>query len=115
MESPIPNILVSTTDFIPGYQIVEYRGVAFGVTVRSRGVGGDCKAGCESVCGGEVTAYTEMAIDSRDQAIQRMVENATRMGANAVIGIMFDSDQIGSGANNATIVYGTAVVVTQQF
>ncbi len=101
--------LVVTTEYIPGYKVVEYKGIAFGATVRSRGVGGDFTAGCQSTCGGEVTAYTEMTIDARNQAIQRMVNHASSMGANAVVGLRFDSDEIGQGANNATIVCGTAV------
>ena len=105
------NIMIATTSEIAGYRIVRHLGIAFGATVRSRGMGGDCSAGCASTCGGEVRAYTEMAIDSRNQAISRMIEHANTMGANAIVGMKFDSDQIGQGANNATIVYGTAVVI----
>ncbi len=105
-------ILVSTTDEIPGYKIDQYLGLAFGATVRSRGMGGDCLAGCQSSCGGEVTAFTEMALEARNQAINRMFSDANRMGANAIIGLKFDSDQIGQGGNTATIAYGTAVRVS---
>ena len=105
-------ILVSTTGEIPGYKIEEYLGLAFGATVRSRGMGGDCMAGCQSSCGGEVTAFTEMALEARNQAISRMFEDANRMRANAIIGLRFDSDQIGKGGNTATIAYGTAVRVS---
>ncbi len=104
-------ILISTTDEIPGYKIEQYFGLAFGATVRSRGMGGDCLAGCQSSCGGEVTAFTEMALEARNQAINRMFDDASRMGANAIIGLKFDSDQIGQGGNTATIAYGTAVRV----
>lgn len=104
-------ILVSTTHEIAGYKIVQYLGLAFGATVRSRGMGGDCMAGCQSSCGGEVTAFTEMAIEARNQAMHRMLEDAKRNGANAVVGLKFDSDQIGQGGNNSTVAYGTAVVV----
>lgn len=103
-------ILVSTTNGIPGYRITAYRGMAFGITVRSRGIGGDCFAACQSTCGGEVKAYTKMTYEIRNQALHRMVEEAARLGANAIIGIRFDSDEIGRG-NTATICYGTAVVV----
>jgi uncharacterized protein YbjQ (UPF0145 family) len=103
--------LVSSIDHIPGYKIEQYCGIAFGATVRSRGMGGDCMAGCQSSCGGEVTAFTEMALEARDQAINRMLDNAARMGANAIVGLKFDSDQIGQGGNTATIAYGTAVRV----
>jgi uncharacterized protein YbjQ (UPF0145 family) len=105
-------LLVSTTDEIPGYKIDQYLGLAFGATVRSRGMGGDCLAGCQSTCGGEVSAFTDMALEARNQAIQRMLNDANRMGANAIIGLKFDSDQIGQGGNTATIAYGTAVRVS---
>ncbi len=105
-------ILVSTIDRIPGYNIEQYLGIAFGATVRSRGVGGDCMAGFQSSCGGEVTAFTEMALEARNQAINRMLDDAVRMGANAIVGLKFDSDQIGKGGNTATIAYGTAVRVS---
>ncbi len=105
-------ILISTTYEIPGYKIDQHFGLAFGATVRSRGMGGDCLAGCQSSCGGEVTAFTEMALEARNQAINRMFEDAARMGANAIIGLKFDSDQIGQGGNTATIAYGTAVRVS---
>ena len=105
-------LLVSTTDEIPGYKIDQYLGLAFGATVRSRGMGGDCLAGCQSTCGGEVSAFTDMALEARNQAISRMANDANRMGANAIIGLKFDSDQIGQGGNTATIAYGTAVRVS---
>jgi len=105
-------IFISTTSEIAGYKIDEYLGLAFGATVRSRGMGGDCLAGCQSSCGGEVTAFTEMALEARNQAIDRMFSDAHRMGANAIIGLKFDSDQIGQGGNTATIAYGTAVRVS---
>ncbi len=106
------HILVSTTNFIPGYSIDRYVGIAYGATVRSRGMGGDFLAGCQSTCGGEVAAYTEMAVESRNQAMYRMLDDAARIGANAVVGMKFDSDQIGQGGNNSTIAYGTAVIVS---
>ena len=107
-------ILVSTTPTIPGYRTTGYCGMAFGATVRSRGAAGDACAGCQSCCGGEVTKYTEMSIESRNQAIQRMVDHAASMGANVIASIHFDSDQIGQGANNSTIVYGTAVTIVPE-
>lgn len=111
METQKKAVWISTTNEIPGHKVVRYVGIAFGATVRSRGIGGDFCAGCQSTCGGEVTAYTVMAIDARNQALQRMIQNAASMGANAVIGVKIDSDQIGQGANNATIAYGTAVII----
>ncbi len=108
------HILLSTTRKIPGHKITQYRGIAFGVTVRSRGAVGDACAGCQSTCGGEVSKYTEAVLDSRNEAIQRLVDHAASLGANAVVGLQFDSDEIGQGANNAVIAVGTAVVVQKK-
>jgi len=71
-------------------------------------------ATCESTCGGEVTAYTEMAIESRNQAVQRLIVDAQRLGGNAVISVRFDTDEIGQGGNTATIAYGTAVIIVPE-
>ena len=71
-------ILVSSIDHIPGYKIEQYLGLAFGATVRSRGMGGDCFAGCQSTCGGEVTAFTEMALEHRIEEIQSRIANKIR-------------------------------------
>ncbi len=77
-------------------------------------MGGDCLAGCQATCGGEVSAYTEMAIEARNQAVQRLVQDAMSRGANGVIGLKIDSDNMGGGnsaAANGIIAYGTAVTV----
>ena len=110
-ETSIQGVVVSTTNYVPGYRVKQHLGVAYGVTVRSRGMGGDCMANCESTCGGEVTAYTEMVIESRNQAVQRLIADAQRLGGNAVLSVRFDSDEIGQGGNTATIAYGTAVFI----
>ncbi|MHA1111052.1 MAG: YbjQ family protein [Promethearchaeota archaeon] len=106
------SILLSTTDEIPGYRITEYRGLVFGITVRSRGMGGDCTAGCQSCAGGEVSAYTSVVLDSRNEALNRMVADAQARGANAIVGIRIDNDQLGQGANTGVVAMGTAVIVT---
>ncbi len=105
------SVLLSTTDEIPGYRITEYRGLVFGVTVRSRGFGGDCTAGCQSCAGGEISAYTSVVLDSRNEALNRMIADAQSRGANAIVGIRIDNDQLGQGANTGVIAMGTAVVV----
>ncbi len=107
----VPAVIVSTTSIVPGYRITAYRGIVYGCTVRSRGVGGEWLAGCQTTCGGEVTAYTTTTIESREEAVARMKEHARRIGANAIVGVRIDSDQLGQGANYATIAYGTAVVI----
>ena len=106
-------VYISTTNDIPGMRVVQQKGLVFGATVRARGVGGDCIATCQGFCGGEVSAYTEMAIDARNEAIMRMLKEAKQRGANAVVGIKFDSENMGGSgsANNGTIAYGTAVYV----
>lgn len=111
MSQQTEQMYISTTSEIMGAEILQHLGLVYGATVRARGIGGDCMAGCQSTCGGEVSAYTEMAIESRNEAVNRMLNEARTLGANAVIGIKFDSDNMGSQGSsaNGTIVYGTAV------
>ena len=106
-----PDLLVSTTAIIPGYRIIAYRGIAYGSTVRSRGIAGDYMAGCQTTCGGEVSAYTTATIESREEAVFRLKVHARQLGANAIVGVRIDSDQLGQGANYATVAYGTAVII----
>jgi uncharacterized protein YbjQ (UPF0145 family) len=118
------NILLATTKTIPNHKIVEYRGLVFGITVRSRGAFGDYCAQWQSCCGGEIEAYTSVLIDSRNEALNRMVADAQARGANAIVGIRVDKDQLNPSnrnskyswvnANNATIAIGTAVIVQKE-
>jgi uncharacterized protein YbjQ (UPF0145 family) len=101
---------IVTTESIARYRIVETKGQVFGVVVRSRGLGGNIMAGLRSVVGGEITEYTKMLEDARRHAIDRMVQNATVMGANAIVRMQFDSSEIGS-VMSEVVAYGTAVVV----
>lgn len=103
-------MIVVTTDQITGYRIVEMKGEAFGVVVRSRGLGGNIMAGLRSLAGGEIHEYTQLLEETRRQAVDRMVQNATAMGANAVVRMMFDSSEIGQSMSEI-VAYGTAVVV----
>ena len=82
----------------------------FGVVVRSRGLGGNILAGLRSIVGGEITEYTKMLEDARRHAIDRMVQNATMMGANAIVRMQFDSSEIGN-VMSEVVAYGTAVVI----
>jgi uncharacterized protein YbjQ (UPF0145 family) len=104
-------MIVTTTPYIAGYQITEVRGQVFGLVVRSRGLGGNIVAGLRSLVGGEIHEYTQLLEDTRRQALDRMVQNATVMGANAVVSMRFDSSEIGSTMSEI-VAYGTAVVVT---
>jgi uncharacterized protein YbjQ (UPF0145 family) len=104
-------MIVVTTEDVAGQRVVETKGQVFGVVVRSRGLGGNVTAGLRSLVGGEIHEYTEMVEDARRQAIDRMVENASLMGANAVIRMMFDSTEMGTTMTEI-VAYGTAVVLT---
>ncbi|HEX6777142.1 MAG TPA: heavy metal-binding domain-containing protein [Ktedonobacterales bacterium] len=103
-------MLVVTTETIARQRIVETKGEVFGVVVRSRGLGGNIMAGLRSLAGGEIKEYTALLEEARRHAIDRMVQNATAMGANAVIRMQFDSSEIGSTMSEI-VAYGTAVVV----
>jgi uncharacterized protein YbjQ (UPF0145 family) len=101
---------IVTTPYLPGYRVEESKGQVFGLVVRSRGLAGNLAAGLRSIVGGEIHEYTELLEDTRRQAIDRMVQNATLMGANAVISMRFDSSELG-GSMSEIVAYGTAVVV----
>ena len=103
-------MLVVTTEKIEGYRVVEVKGPAYGLIVRSRGIGGDIMAGLKSLVGGEIKQYTAMLEDSRKEAMDRMIKNANQMGANAIIMMRFDSGEIGKNMSEI-VAYGTAVVV----
>jgi uncharacterized protein YbjQ (UPF0145 family) len=103
-------MIIVTTEGITNYRIVETKGQVFGVVVRSRGLGGNIMAGLRSLGGGEITEYTQLLEEARRHAIDRMVQNATVMGANAVVRMQFDSSEIGQTMSEI-VAYGTAVVV----
>jgi len=103
-------MIVATTNFVAGQKVVETRGQVFGVIVRSRGLGGNIMATLRSLAGGEIHEYTQMLEDARRQAIDRMVQNATAMGANAILTMRFDSSEMGASMSEV-VAYGTAVVV----
>ena len=103
-------MIVATTPFAAGHRIVESKGHVYGLVVRSRGLGGNLAAAIRSLGGGEIKEYTQLLEDTRRQAIDRMVQNATLMGANAVISMRFDSSEIGSTMTEI-VAYGTAVVI----
>ena len=106
-------MIVVTTEEVAGARIVETKGEVFGLVVRSRGLGGNIMAGLRSLGGGEITEYTQLLEDARRHAVDRMVTNATAMGANAVVRMMFDSSEIGQTMSEI-VAYGTAVVIEAQ-
>src|SRR5580692_4551118 len=103
-------MIIVTSENVAGYRVRETKGQVFGVVVRSRGIGGNIMAGLRSLGGGEIPEYTQLLEEARRHAIDRMVENATAMGANAVIMMRFDSAEIGQTMSEI-VAYGTAVVV----
>src|SRR5947207_385816 len=103
-------MIVVTTEGISHFRIAEAKGQVFGVVVRSRGLGGNIMAGLRSLGGGEIKEYTELLEEARRHAIDRMVQNATAMGANAITMMRFDSSEIGQTMSEI-VAYGTAVVV----
>jgi uncharacterized protein YbjQ (UPF0145 family) len=103
-------MIVVTTEGIARFHVVETKGQVFGVVVRSRGLGGNIMAGFRSLAGGEITEYTQLLEEARRHAIDRMVQNATTMGANAIIRMQFDSSEIGQTMSEI-VAYGTAVVI----
>ena len=103
-------MLIATCERIAGQKVRDVRGQCFGVVVRSRGIGGNIVAGLRSIVGGEIHEYTALLEEARRHAIDRMVQNATSMGANAVIMMRFDSSEIGQTMSEI-VAYGTAVVL----
>jgi uncharacterized protein YbjQ (UPF0145 family) len=103
-------VIVATAPFIAGHRTVETKGQTFGLVVRSRGFSGNLIAGLRSLGGGEIHEYTQLLEDTRRQALDRLVKNATEMGANAIISMRFDSSEMASYMTEI-VAYGTAVVV----
>jgi uncharacterized protein YbjQ (UPF0145 family) len=103
-------MLVSTTENVAGYRTKQTLGQCFGVVVRSRGIGGNIMAGLRSIVGGEIHEYTQLLEQTRREAVDRMVANASLMGGNAVLMMRFDSSEIGQ-AMSEIVAYGTAAVV----
>ena len=103
-------MIVATTPFVSGHRIVETKGQVFGLVVRSRGLAGNLVASLRSIGGGEIKEYTSLLEDTRRHALDRMIQNATLMGANAVISMRFDSSEL-AGTMSEIVAYGTAVVI----
>jgi uncharacterized protein YbjQ (UPF0145 family) len=104
---------VVTTETIPGYRIVEVKGLARGGVVMATHLGKDILAGLRNLVGGEVKEYTEMMANAREIALQRMVQKAKEMGANAVVGTRFMTSNVGQRMAEV-YAYGTAVVIEKE-
>ena len=103
-------MIVVTTPYVSGHRVTETKGMVFGLVVRSRGLGGNIMASLRSLGGGEIHEYTSMLEDTRRQALDRLVQNATLAGANAILSMRFDSSEIATTMSEI-VAYGTAVVV----
>lgn len=103
-------MLVTTTDSVPGKSVVTTIGLVKGNTIRARHVGRDVMAWGKSIIGGEIKGYTGMMVEARDEAIDRMIEEARARGGNAVIGARLTTSMIMQNASEV-LAYGTAVVL----
>lgn len=103
-------MLISNMEVIPDKRITRHIGLVQGSTVRAKHAGRDIMAGLKNITGGELKGYTELLSESRDEAVNRLIEQATAVGANAVVNVRFSTSSITAGASEI-FVYGTAVVV----
>jgi len=110
ISTNIDGVTIVSSNWIPGIKIVKTVGFVYGIIVRSRGLGRNITAGLRSLAGGEIQEYVQMMEQSRDEALNRMVQHAKQLGANAVISTGFDSNEI-SQYMQEILAYGTAVLV----
>jgi uncharacterized protein YbjQ (UPF0145 family) len=101
-------MLITTANDLPGWEITETLGEVFGLTVRSRNIGSQLGAGLKSIMGGELKGMTKALVDSREQVVGRMVEEAEAKGADAIVAMRFDTSEMGSNWTEICA-YGTAV------
>jgi uncharacterized protein YbjQ (UPF0145 family) len=105
-------VIITNIEIIPGRRVIRHLGMVTGSTVRAKHAGKDIMAGFKNIFGGELTAYTELMQEAREEAMQRMVAQAKAIGANAVINVRFATSSIAAGAAEL-FVYGTAVVLEE--
>ena len=103
-------MIIVNTPSIPNKTIIEVLGIARGSTVRARNVGQDIFAGLKNIIGGEISEYTKLQAQSREQALQRMKDDAERIGANAIVNVRLTTSMVMQGCSEI-LAYGTAVVV----
>lgn len=103
-------MILINTPTLPDRKIKETLGIARGSTVRARNIGRDIFAGLKNIVGGEISEYTKLQAESREQALQRMIEDAERMGANAVVNVRLTTSMVMQGCSEI-LAYGTAVIV----
>jgi len=101
-------MIISTTERIPNKEIIEILGIARGSTVRARNIGRDIFAGLKNIVGGEIDEYTKLLAQSREQAMQRLINDAERMGADAIVNMRLTTSMVMQGTSEI-LAYGTAV------
>ena len=106
-------MIVVTSDSIPGRRVVKTLGLVKGNTIRARHVGKDLLAGLKGIVGGEICEYTKMVAESREQSLDRLIEEAESLGANAVVAIRFTTASMMQGAAEL-LAYGTAVIIEEE-
>ena len=104
------DVIVTTMNDLPGYRVAEVYGEVFGLTVRSRNVGSQIGSSFKSLFGGELKGLTKALVDSREQVIERLTEEAQKRGGNAILAMRFDTSEMG-GTWTEICAYGTAVRV----
>lgn len=107
------DVLVVTTESVPGYRVSKVLGIVSGSVVRARHIGKDILASLRNITGGEIKEYTELLARSRDEALERMLRKAKELGANAVLGVRFGTSSVAQGAAEV-FAYGTAVIVEKE-
>ena len=103
-------MIVTSTEKIPNKETIEILGIARGSTVRARNIGRDIFAGLKNIVGGEISEYTKLQAEAREEALQRMKKDAERMGADAIVNVRFSTSTIMQGASEM-LAYGTAVKI----
>jgi uncharacterized protein YbjQ (UPF0145 family) len=104
------SVILSNTEEVPGKRITQFFGVVSGSTVRAKHIGRDFMAGLKNIVGGELKGYTELLHEAREEALERMQQQAQSLGANAVVNVRFSTSSVAQGAAEL-FAYGTAVVV----
>ncbi len=106
-------MILVNIETVPGYRVIETKGLVQGNTIRAKHVGRDIAAGLKNLVGGELTGYTELLTESRRQALERMIAQAQQLGANAVLNVRFTTSAVTQGAAEL-YAYGTAVIVEEE-
>jgi len=110
IEGGKKKIIMTGADGFDGYEIVEYKGMAWGISVRAKDMGQDCLMGCKQFTGGELTSYSQLGDESRQRAIDKMLLMASRQKANALINVKFELSGAAHGASEV-VCHGTAVII----